>query len=47
MKTGYHVDLFSVKMQGCVVRVQGDEVWHMTKVLRLGLNDRYHFPLNS
>ncbi|EXB62116.1 Ribosomal RNA small subunit methyltransferase E [Morus notabilis] len=26
--------------KGSVVRVQGDEFWHMTKVLRLGLNDR-------
>ncbi|XP_051132029.1 uncharacterized protein LOC127252061 [Andrographis paniculata] len=26
--------------KGGVVRVEGDEFWHMTKVLRLGLNDR-------
>ncbi|KAK9666538.1 hypothetical protein RND81_14G192000 [Saponaria officinalis] len=26
--------------KGGVVRVQGDEFWHMTKVLRLGVNDR-------
>ncbi|PON40513.1 Ribosomal RNA small subunit methyltransferase E [Parasponia andersonii] len=26
--------------KGSVVRVQGDEFWHMTKVLRLGINDR-------
>ncbi|CAI0401241.1 unnamed protein product [Linum tenue] len=27
--------------KGAVVRVQGDEFWHMTKVLRLTTNDRY------
>ncbi|CAN1302642.1 Ribosomal RNA small subunit methyltransferase E [Linum perenne] len=27
--------------KGGVVRVQGDEFWHMTKVLRLNANDRY------
>jgi len=27
-------------MQGSVIRVQGDEFWHMTKVLRLSTNDR-------
>ncbi|TVU45260.1 hypothetical protein EJB05_04741, partial [Eragrostis curvula] len=26
--------------KGEVVRVQGDEFWHMTRVLRLGINDR-------
>ncbi|XP_073104245.1 uncharacterized protein [Elaeis guineensis] len=26
--------------KGSVVRVQGDEFWHMTRVLRLGVNDR-------
>nr|CAB3498345.1 unnamed protein product [Digitaria exilis] len=26
--------------KGEVVRVQGDEFWHMTRVLRLGVNDR-------
>ncbi|KAK3011942.1 hypothetical protein RJ639_010520 [Escallonia herrerae] len=26
--------------KGCSVRVQGDEFWHMTKVLRLSTNDR-------
>ncbi|KAL8060753.1 hypothetical protein ABFX02_02G045800 [Erythranthe guttata] len=26
--------------KGGVVRVKGDEFWHMTKVLRLGINDR-------
>ena len=33
--------LFSITMQGGIVRVQGDEFWHMTKVLRLSVNDRY------
>ncbi|GJN23443.1 hypothetical protein PR202_gb11092 [Eleusine coracana subsp. coracana] len=28
------------KFQGEVVRVQGDEYWHMTRVLRLGVSDR-------
>ncbi|KAL0334973.1 UNVERIFIED_CONTAM: hypothetical protein Sradi_4709200 [Sesamum radiatum] len=28
---------------GGVVRVEGDEFWHMTRVLRLGINDRYDF----
>lgn len=28
------------KMQGGIVRVQGDEFWHMSKVLRLTTNDR-------
>lgn len=23
--------------------MKGDEFWHMTKVLRLGINDRYGF----
>ncbi|KAL5194969.1 Ribosomal RNA small subunit methyltransferase E [Glycine soja] len=27
-------------MEGSVIRVQGDEFWHMTKVLRLTTNDR-------
>ncbi|XP_071727054.1 uncharacterized protein [Rutidosis leptorrhynchoides] len=27
--------------KGSVVRVQGDEFWHMTKVLRLNIDDRY------
>lgn len=27
-------------MQGGIVRVEGDEFWHMTKVLRLSTNDR-------
>lgn len=26
--------------QGSIVRVEGDEFWHMTKVLRLSTNDR-------
>ncbi|XP_057527447.1 uncharacterized protein LOC130806402 isoform X2 [Amaranthus tricolor] len=26
--------------KGCLIRVQGDEFWHMTKVLRLGVKDR-------
>lgn len=26
--------------QGCIVRIQGDEFWHMAKVLRLSTNDR-------
>ncbi|XP_039832191.1 uncharacterized protein LOC120692861 [Panicum virgatum] len=26
--------------KGEVVRIQGDEFWHMTRVLRLGVNDR-------
>ncbi|KAM3294317.1 hypothetical protein ACQJBY_037300 [Aegilops geniculata] len=26
--------------KGEVVRIQGDEFWHMTRVLRLGINDR-------
>lgn len=25
------------------MRVKGDEFWHMTKVLRLGVDDRYGF----
>lgn len=25
------------------MRVKGDEFWHMTKVLRLGIDDRYGF----
>ncbi|KAE8008166.1 hypothetical protein FH972_004706 [Carpinus fangiana] len=32
--------LFSIIMQGSIVRLQGDEFWHMTKVLRLSTNDR-------
>ncbi|KAK8938125.1 hypothetical protein KSP40_PGU017588 [Platanthera guangdongensis] len=31
----------SIVMQGEVVRVEGDEFWHMTKVLRLSLSDRF------
>lgn len=31
-------------IQGGIVRVQGDEFWHMTKVLRLRTNDRYLTP---
>ncbi|GER36927.1 ribosomal RNA small subunit methyltransferase E [Striga asiatica] len=27
-------------LQGGIVRVKGDEFWHMTRVLRLGVNDR-------
>ncbi|GAV78820.1 Methyltrans_RNA domain-containing protein [Cephalotus follicularis] len=34
----YSIDLPSTK--GDIVRVQGDEFWHMTKVLRLRTNDR-------
>ena len=34
-------------MQGGVVRVQGDEFWHMTKVLRLGMDDRYPLLLSN
>ena len=26
--------------KGAVIRVQGDELWHMTKVLRLSVDDR-------
>ncbi|CAA0842053.1 methyltransferases [Striga hermonthica] len=26
--------------KGGIVRVKGDEFWHMTRVLRLGVNDR-------
>ena len=33
-------------MQGDIVRVQGDEFWHMTKVLRLSTNDRYSYSLS-
>lgn len=33
------------EVQGGVVRVQGDEFRHMTKVLRLSTNDRYVFFL--
>ncbi|RLN19395.1 ribosomal RNA small subunit methyltransferase E [Panicum miliaceum] len=29
-----------ITLQGEVVRIQGDEFWHMTRVLRLGVNDR-------
>uniref|UniRef100_A0A0D9VYJ9 16S rRNA (uracil(1498)-N(3))-methyltransferase n=1 Tax=Leersia perrieri TaxID=77586 RepID=A0A0D9VYJ9_9ORYZ len=29
-----------IAFQGEVVRIQGDEFWHMTRVLRLGINDR-------
>uniref|UniRef100_A0A0E0D634 16S rRNA (uracil(1498)-N(3))-methyltransferase n=1 Tax=Oryza meridionalis TaxID=40149 RepID=A0A0E0D634_9ORYZ len=29
-----------IAFQGDVVRIQGDEFWHMTRVLRLGINDR-------
>uniref|UniRef100_A0ACD6A8S3 Uncharacterized protein n=1 Tax=Avena sativa TaxID=4498 RepID=A0ACD6A8S3_AVESA len=35
--------------KGEVVRIQGDEFWHMTRVLRLGINDRsrcFHFFLS-
>uniref|UniRef100_A0A0E0KIJ8 16S rRNA (uracil(1498)-N(3))-methyltransferase n=1 Tax=Oryza punctata TaxID=4537 RepID=A0A0E0KIJ8_ORYPU len=28
------------RRRGEVVRIQGDEFWHMTRVLRLGINDR-------
>ena len=31
-----------ITLQGEVVRIQGDEFWHMTRVLRLGVNDRYY-----
>ncbi|KAJ1293769.1 hypothetical protein BS78_01G094300 [Paspalum vaginatum] len=27
-------------LKGEVIRIQGDEFWHMTRVLRLGVNDR-------
>lgn len=30
------------ELQGGIVRVQGDEFWHMTKVLRLSADDRYY-----
>ena len=30
-----------ITLQGEVVRIQGDEFWHMTRVLRLGVSDRY------
>ncbi|XP_037429120.1 ribosomal RNA small subunit methyltransferase E-like isoform X2 [Triticum dicoccoides] len=30
----------TVRSDGEVVRIQGDEFWHMTRVLRLGINDR-------
>ncbi|KAL0365286.1 UNVERIFIED_CONTAM: Ribosomal RNA small subunit methyltransferase E [Sesamum angustifolium] len=33
----------SKALSGGVVRVEGDEFWHMTRVLRLGINDRYDF----
>ncbi|AQK63156.1 methyltransferase [Zea mays] len=29
-----------VTLQGEVIRIQGDEFWHMTRVLRLGVNDK-------
>uniref|UniRef100_A0A453HAH8 16S rRNA (uracil(1498)-N(3))-methyltransferase n=1 Tax=Aegilops tauschii subsp. strangulata TaxID=200361 RepID=A0A453HAH8_AEGTS len=32
--------VMDVNLQGEVVRIQGDEFWHMTRVLRLGVNDR-------
>lgn len=33
--------IVSLIMQGSIVHVQGDEFWHMIKVLRLSTNDRY------
>jgi 16S rRNA U1498 N3-methylase RsmE len=36
------VKLVGINPQGEVVRIQGDEFWHMTRVLRLGINDRSH-----
>jgi 16S rRNA U1498 N3-methylase RsmE len=36
------VTKMDITLQGEVVRIQGDEFWHMTRVLRLGVNDRYH-----
>lgn len=30
-----------ITLQGEVIRIQGDEFWHMTRVLRLGVNDRF------
>ena len=33
--------LFTLTKQGRGVRIQGDEFWHMTKVLRLSARDRY------
>jgi len=30
-----------ITLQGEVIRIQGDEFWHMTRVLRLGINDRF------
>ncbi|KAL2610186.1 hypothetical protein R1flu_028759 [Riccia fluitans] len=35
----FHVDDIP-KSEGSIVRVEGDEFWHMTKVLRLKVNDR-------
>jgi 16S rRNA U1498 N3-methylase RsmE len=31
----------NITLQGEVIRIQGDEFWHMTRVLRLGINDRF------
>jgi len=36
------VTKMDITLQGEVVRIQGDEFWHMTRVLRLGVNDRYY-----
>ncbi|XP_020238450.1 uncharacterized protein LOC109817571 isoform X3 [Cajanus cajan] len=33
-------ELHGDRVYGSVIRVQGDEFWHMTKVLRLSTNDR-------
>ncbi|CAK9220796.1 unnamed protein product [Sphagnum troendelagicum] len=35
----FHVDLLPA-VKGMVVQLKGDEFWHMTRVLRLNLNDR-------
>lgn len=35
------VSLWLLRMQDGVVRVKGDEFWHMTRVLRLRIHDRY------
>ncbi|KAJ7569553.1 hypothetical protein O6H91_01G083600 [Diphasiastrum complanatum] len=35
----FHVDVLPTS-QGMVAQLEGDEFWHMTKVLRLGVNDR-------
>ncbi|KAG6486469.1 hypothetical protein ZIOFF_055045 [Zingiber officinale] len=39
-KAAKSLTLFSQYAAGNVVRIQGDEFWHMSKVLRLGPNDR-------